>query len=87
MNYIKQYKKLFALEQIALTVDEDALDFMVEKAVEYKLGARGLRSICESLFTQAMFELPGTSTKEFHVTLEYAENMFKKSKLSTLKVA
>ena len=55
--------------------------------MEYKLGARGLRSICESLFTQAMFEMPGTNATEFNVTLDYAKNMFNKSKLSTLKVA
>jgi ATP-dependent Clp protease ATP-binding subunit ClpX len=55
--------------------------------MEYKLGARGLRSICESLFTQAMFDLPGTDTKEFNVTLDYAKQMFDKSKLSSLKVA
>ena len=84
---IKQYTHLFEIEKIKLSIDPSVFDFITEKAMEYKLGARGLRSICESLFTQAMFELPGTNTKEFHVTLEYAENMFKKSKLSTLKVA
>ena len=63
------------------------LDYIVDKAMEYKLGARGLRSICESLFTQAMFDLPGTDIKDFNVTLAYAKNMFDKSKLSTLKVA
>jgi ATP-dependent Clp protease ATP-binding subunit ClpX len=55
--------------------------------MEYKLGARGLRSICESLFTQAMFELPGTDTKVLNVTLAYAKNMFDKSIISALKVA
>ena len=55
--------------------------------MEYKLGARGLRSICESLFTQAMFDLPGTDIKEFHVTLDYAKKMFDKSKLNALKAA
>ena len=64
---IKQYKKLFELEGIQLTIDEDVLDFMVEKAMEYKLGARGLRSICESILTDAMFELP--SSKETHFIL------------------
>jgi ATP-dependent Clp protease ATP-binding subunit ClpX len=84
---IKQYTQLFAIEDIKLTIDTEVFDFITAKAMEYKLGARGLRSICESLFTQAMFELPGTDTKEFHVTLAYAKNMFDKSKISALKVA
>ena len=84
---IKQYTQLFEIEDIKLIIDPEVLDFITTKAMEYKLGARGLRSICESLFTQAMFELPGTDTKVFHVTLAYAKNMFDKSKISTLKVA
>jgi ATP-dependent Clp protease ATP-binding subunit ClpX len=83
---IKQYTQLFAIEDIELTIDPEVFDFITAKAMEYKLGARGLRSICESLFTQAMFELPGTDTKLFHVTLDYAKNMFDKSKISALKV-
>ena len=84
---IKQYTQLFAIEDIQLKIDPEVYDFITAKAMEYKLGARGLRSICESLFTQAMFELPGTDTKEFHLTLTYAKNMFDKSKISALKVA
>ena len=84
---IKQYTQLFAIEKIKLSIDDDVFDYIVNKAMEYKLGARGLRSICESLFTQAMFEMPGTNVTEFNVTLDYAKNMFDKSKLSTLKVA
>jgi ATP-dependent Clp protease ATP-binding subunit ClpX len=84
---IKQYTQLFAIEKIKLTIDNEVYDFIVEKAMEYKLGARGLRSICESLFTQAMFEMPGTAATEFNVTIDYAKKMFNKSKLSTLKVA
>ncbi len=84
---IKQYTQLFAIENIKLIIDSEVYDFITTKAMEYKLGARGLRSICESLFTQAMFELPGTDTKEFHVTLAYAKDMFDKSKISALKVA
>ena len=84
---IKQYTQLFAIEDIKLTIDPEVFDFITAKAMEYKFGARGLRSICESLFTQAMFELPGTDTKEFHLTLAYAKNMFDKSKISALKVA
>jgi ATP-dependent Clp protease ATP-binding subunit ClpX len=84
---IKQYTELFAIENIKLSIDPAVYDFVTTKAMEYKLGARGLRSICESLFTQAMFELPGTDIKEFHVTLDYAKQMFDKSKLNALKVA
>jgi ATP-dependent Clp protease ATP-binding subunit ClpX len=86
-SLIKQYTKLFELEGIALTIEEEVLNFMVSKALEYKLGARGLRSICESILTDAMFELPGTGEKELNVTMDYAERMFSKSKLSVLKVA
>jgi ATP-dependent Clp protease ATP-binding subunit ClpX len=84
---IKQFSRLFELEEIKLVIEDPVLDFMVDKALEYKLGARGLRSICESILTDAMFELPGTDTKELIVTLDYAKSMFSKSKLSALKVA
>jgi ATP-dependent Clp protease ATP-binding subunit ClpX len=84
---IKQYKKLFDLEGINLSIDNPVLDFMVEKAVEYKLGARGLRSICESILTDAMFELPGTNEKNFVLDIEYARRKFETSKISLLKVA
>ena len=84
---IKQYIRLFELEGIKLTIDNDVLDFMVEKAMEYKLGARGLRSICEGLLTDAMFELPSSKEKFFNLDLEYARRKFDKSKLSLLKVA
>lgn len=84
---MKQYKKLFELEGIHLEVEDEVLDFMVEKAVEYKLGARGLRSICEGILTDAMFELPSSKESRFHFTLEYAKRKFDKSKLSLLKVA
>lgn len=86
-SLIKQYHRLFEYEGIELVFDEDVYDFMVEKAMEYKLGARGLRSICESILTDAMFELPSSSETKLHVTLVYAENKFNKSKLSLLKVA
>jgi ATP-dependent Clp protease ATP-binding subunit ClpX len=84
---IKQYQRLFELEGIKLTIEDDVLDFMVEKAMEYKLGARGLRSICEGILTDAMFELPSSKEKYFTVTMEYAQRKFDKSKLSLLKVA
>jgi ATP-dependent Clp protease ATP-binding subunit ClpX len=86
-SLIKQYKKLFDLEGIELVIDDEVLDFMVEKAIEYKLGARGLRSICESILTDAMFELPSQKLKTFHLTSEYAHRKFTSSKLSMLKVA
>jgi ATP-dependent Clp protease ATP-binding subunit ClpX len=86
-SLIKQYKKLFDLESIELSIENEVFDFMVTKAVEYKLGARGLRSICESILTDAMFELPSTNQKKFHLTLDYAQHKFDKSKLSLLKVA
>ena len=84
---IKQYKKLFDLEGIHLTIEPEVLDFMVAKAVEYKLGARGLRSICESILTDAMFEMPGTAEKSFTLDIEYAKRKFETSKISLLKVA
>lgn len=84
---IKQYSKLFELEGIELTILDDVLDFMVEKAMEYKLGARGLRSICEGILTDAMYELPSSSETQFVLDLEYAKRKFDKSKLSLLKVA
>jgi len=84
---IKQYRRLFELEGIKLTIDDAVYDFMVEKALEYKLGARGLRSICESILNDAMFELPSSKQTTLHLDLEYAEKKFSKSKISLLKVA
>jgi ATP-dependent Clp protease ATP-binding subunit ClpX len=84
---IKQFTRLFDIEGIELKFEPAVFDFMVEKALEYKLGARGLRSICESILTDAMYELPSQKVKTFEVTLEYAERKFSTSKLSMLKVA
>jgi ATP-dependent Clp protease ATP-binding subunit ClpX len=64
--------RLFELEGIQLHIEDEVLDFMVEKAVEYKLGARGLRSICESILTDAMFELPSSKEKYLYLDMEYA---------------
>jgi ATP-dependent Clp protease ATP-binding subunit ClpX len=86
-SVIKQYTRLFEMEGIALTFEDAVYDFMVEKALEYKLGARGLRSICEGILTDAMFELPGKGETALHITLDYALNMFNKSRMSMLKVA
>ncbi len=85
---IKQYEKLFDYEQIKFSMTDEAVDFIVEKALEYKLGARGLRSIVEAIITDAMFELPSDSeAKEFEVTEEYAREKLANSKISKLKVA
>ena len=85
---IKQYRQLFELEGIDLKVDEEVLDFIVEKALEFKLGARGLRSICEALLTDAMFDLPSQQTlKEFTLTMDYTLSKFNESKLNQLKIA
>lgn len=85
---VKQYKKLFDLEGIDLSFSPEALNFITDKALEYKLGARGLRSICEAIITDAMFELPSEDIKSFEVSLEYAQDKLNKSKLNKLvKVA
>lgn len=76
---IKQYIKLFGMDDIALSFEEEALNFIVEKALEYKLGARGLRSLCESILTDAMFQLPGTEEKSLVVTRAYAQEKLTKS--------
>ncbi len=85
---IKQYLKLFELDGIELKFDGDALDYVVTKAIDFKLGARGLRSICEAILTDAMFELPSSKEiKEFRVTRAYAESQFAGSKMAKLKAA
>lgn len=85
---VKQYKKLFEMENIELEFKDGAIDFIVEKAMEYKLGARGLRSICEAIINDAMFELPSEkSTDRLVINKAYAEEKFSKSQYSKLKVA
>ncbi|MGN7821678.1 ATP-dependent Clp protease ATP-binding subunit ClpX [Chitinophaga sp. 22536] len=84
---IKQYKKLFAIENIALQVEDEAIEYIVDKAMEYKLGARGLRSICEVVLSDAMYELPSASETTFALTKEYAQAKLEQSTLSKLKVA
>lgn len=84
----KQYKKLFETDNIEFSFSTEALEFITDKALEYKLGARGLRSICEAIITDAMFELPSEDVQSFKVTLDYAKEKLNKSKLSKLvKVA
>lgn len=78
-SIIKQYTKLFAMDDVKLTFDKDALDYIVDKAVECKLGARGLRTIVESIMMDAMFEVPSTDDKEFVVTREYAQQQYEKT--------
>ncbi|MCK0122907.1 ATP-dependent Clp protease ATP-binding subunit ClpX [Gelidibacter sp. F2691] len=82
---IKQYQKLFEMDDIEFTITDGALDFIVEKAIEYKLGARGLRSLCEEILTDAMFELPSGKETKLHVTKEYTEDKLDKTTLKRLK--
>ncbi|MBR9915366.1 MAG: ATP-dependent Clp protease ATP-binding subunit ClpX [Algicola sp.] len=82
---IKQYKKLFDMDEIEFTITNGALDYIVEKAIEYKLGARGLRSLCEEILTDAMFEMPSSGENKLNVTKSYAENKLTKTTLKKLK--
>ncbi len=78
-SIVKQYEKLFAMDGIKLTFSEEALEFIVDKAIEYKLGARGLRSIVESVMMDAMFDMPSKKAKTFEVTLDYAKQQLDKA--------
>jgi ATP-dependent Clp protease ATP-binding subunit ClpX len=86
---IKQYVKLFEMDKVKVTFDKKVLDFIVEKAIDYRLGARGLRSICEAIMTDAMYEIPGSIEKqsELRVTLSYAREKFDRIRVGQLKVA
>lgn len=84
---VKQYVRLFELDGIELKFDKEVLDFIVEKAIEFKLGARGLRSICEAILNEAMYELPSKKETSFRIDLNYAKAQFSKSKLAKLRVA
>lgn len=87
-SLIKQYSKLFMMDGVSLIVDKAVLDLIVEKALEFKLGARGLRSICEAIMRDPMFELPSDKKiKELRITLQFAKGQLKKSSISKLKVA
>jgi len=86
--HINPYKKLFKMEDVDLEIQDDALDYIVEKAMEFKLGARGLRSICEAIITDAMFELPSTKdVSEMTIDRSYAAEKFEKSKFNKLRAA
>jgi len=82
---IKQYTRLFEMDGIEFKIDDKALDFIVDKAIDYKLGARGLRSLCEEILTDAMFEMPSTGDKKLHVTKKYAQGKLTKSTVKKLK--
>ncbi|WP_430400049.1 ATP-dependent Clp protease ATP-binding subunit ClpX [Flavobacterium sp.] len=84
---IKQYQKLFEMDDVAFTIEEEALDFIVEKALEYKLGARGLRSLCEAILTDAMYDLPSSSETDLNVDKQFAEHSLNKNLLQRLKTA
>ena len=84
---IKQYKKLFLMDEVDFTIENEALDFIVEKALEYKLGARGLRSLCEAILTDAMYDLPSSDEKELHITRVLAAQSLDKNLLQRLKAA
>ena len=82
-SIVRQYEKLFAMDGIKLTFTDEALEYVVDKAVEYKLGARGLRSIVEAMMMDAMFEMPSHKKKTFEVTLDYAKKQIDKAHLPT----
>jgi ATP-dependent Clp protease ATP-binding subunit ClpX len=87
-SLVRQYKRLFNMENIHLDFTEEALEYIVEKADEYRLGARGLRSICESIMTDAMFEMPSeVGTAELMITESYARSKFEKSPLRLMRAA
>ena len=84
---IKQYQKLFAMDEVAFTISVEALDFVVDKALEYKLGARGLRSLCEAILTDAMYDLPSSDEKILEINKDYAEHTLNKNLLKRLELA
>jgi len=84
---IKQYEKLFGMDDVTFTISSEALDYIVDKALEYKLGARGLRSLCEAILTDAMYDLPSSDEKELHVDLEYTQDALGKNLLKRLEIA
>ncbi|MBN1185345.1 MAG: ATP-dependent Clp protease ATP-binding subunit ClpX [Bacteroidales bacterium] len=86
-SIVKQYIKLFKIDKIDLSFDEKVFEYIVDKAIEFKLGARGLRSICEAIMLDAMFELPSTETRKLHITYDYAKGKLEKSNIKKLKVA
>ncbi len=86
-SIVKQYVKLFEIDGVELIFKKDALNYIVDKAIEFKLGARGLRSICEAIMMDAMFEIPSNQRKKMEITVKYATEKLEKSKIKKLKVA
>ena len=84
---IKQYTKLFKMDDVEFTIEEAALDFIVDKALEYKLGARGLRSLCEAILTDAMYDLPSSEETQLHIDKSYTEEALNKNLLKRLEMA
>jgi ATP-dependent Clp protease ATP-binding subunit ClpX len=84
---IKQYEKLFLMDDVVFSITDEALDFIVDKALEYKLGARGLRSLCEAVLTDAMYELPSSEDKVLAIDKEYAQETLNKNLLKRLEIA
>jgi ATP-dependent Clp protease ATP-binding subunit ClpX len=84
---IKQYEKLFAMDDVKFSISNDALDFIVDKALEYKLGARGLRSLCEAILTDAMYDLPSSNEKTLNIDKDYTEDALGKNLLKRLEIA
>lgn len=84
---IKQYEKLFAMDEVKFSITDEALDYIVEKALEYKLGARGLRSLCEAILTDAMYDLPSSDEKQLHIDLDYTHDALTKNLLKRLEIA
>ena len=84
---IKQYQKLFLMDEVEFNITDEALDFIVDKALEYKLGARGLRSLCEAILTDAMYELPSSDDKTLEIDVEYAKETLNKNLLKRLEIA
>jgi len=84
---IKQYHKLFSMDGVDFEITDEALDFVVEKALEYKLGARGLRSLCEAILTDAMYDLPSSDEKVLKIDQDYAQHTLSKNLLKRLEIA
>ena len=84
---VRQYQRLFEMDGVALAFDDDVLDYIVDKAVEFKLGARGLRSLCEAIMMDTMFEVPSSGEKSFRVTLDYARGKIERTAFTELKEA
>jgi ATP-dependent Clp protease ATP-binding subunit ClpX len=86
-SIVKQYIKLFEMDGVKLVIKPEVYEFIVDKAIEYKLGARGLRSIVETIMMDVMFEMPSMELKEYELTLEYAQQQMEKANISRLQNA